>query len=135
ISSWDALSKAEFIASHPRIGEINNLSHLSQQEQASKATPPEILTRLRQLNALYERKYPGLVYITFVNGRSRAQIKDEMQGKLGIDDQWGRDDFERASAEIVPIEVGGVEWIGELDRAIKDVGLIAKNRLKTLGVL
>ncbi|KIJ55256.1 hypothetical protein M422DRAFT_147931, partial [Sphaerobolus stellatus SS14] len=29
ISSWDALSKAEFIASHPRIGEINNLSHLS----------------------------------------------------------------------------------------------------------
>lgn len=46
ISRWSDDEKADFIAGHPRIGEVSNLSKLSAQEQASKATPPEVLARL-----------------------------------------------------------------------------------------
>ena len=74
ISGWDDDLKTQFIAGHPRIGEVNGLSQLSAQEQAAKATPPEVLARLAHLNTCYENHYPGLIYITFVNGRSRAQI-------------------------------------------------------------
>lgn len=31
------------------------------------------------LNALYEEAYPGLRFVTFVNGRPRADIIPEMQ--------------------------------------------------------
>ena len=91
-----------------------------------------MLERLEVLNKAYERKYPGLIYVTFVNGRGRAAIRDEMEGKLGVEKEWGtEEDLE----EIIPVEVGGIEWVGELERAIRDVGLIAKSRLKALGAV
>lgn len=46
ISTWSLEEKADFIGGHPRIGEVSNLSALSTKEQASKATPPEVLARL-----------------------------------------------------------------------------------------
>lgn len=46
ISTWSDDEKADFIGGHPRIGEVSNLSKLSAQEQASKATPPEVLAKL-----------------------------------------------------------------------------------------
>src|SRR6266540_1045513 len=71
IGKWDISAQAEFIAGHPRIGESKNLSKLSTSEQGAQAnqvaTPSEILARLAHLNRLYEVKYPGLRYITFVN--------------------------------------------------------------------
>ena len=45
--------KAAFVAGHPRIGEVHNLSRLSAGEQAAAATPPEVLARLAHLNACY----------------------------------------------------------------------------------
>jgi len=133
ISSWEPRVKSAFIAAHPRIGELTNLSNLSRNEQAAKATSLDILFRLAQLNALYERRYPGLRYITFVNGRSRAEIKDEMESKLG--------DYVTVMAgpgggfdEVAAVKVGGCEWLAELDRAIGDVAKIAKGRLNALGV-
>ncbi|KAI9064107.1 hypothetical protein FKP32DRAFT_1625852 [Trametes sanguinea] len=132
IASWPADLKAQFIAGHPRIGEVKGLSQLSAQEQAAKATPPEVLARLAHLNACYEHRYPGLVYITFVNGRSRAEIKDEMEEALGIEHSLSPD--EPPVHSVGQVEVGGEEWRRELERAIADVGRIAKSRLKALGV-
>ncbi len=44
------------------------------------AAPPSCPTRHSQmLNALYEEAFPGLRYITFVNGRSRAEIIPELE--------------------------------------------------------
>ncbi|KAF8573594.1 hypothetical protein K439DRAFT_1421217, partial [Ramaria rubella] len=130
ISSWEPHAKALFISGHPRIGEVTNLSHLSRQEQAAKATPPDVLERLAELNALYEQQYPGLRYITFVNGRSRAAIRDEMEAKLGTQH---RDDV--AGQDVVSFQVEGLEWLKELERAIGDIGKIAKSRLGALDVL
>jgi 2-oxo-4-hydroxy-4-carboxy--5-ureidoimidazoline (OHCU) decarboxylase len=125
ISTWENSTKAEFIAGHPRIGEVNNLSRLSQKEQAAKATPPDVLLRLAQLNEIYEERYPGLRYITFVNGRSRQDIRDEMEEKLAEVASPGK--------KVAPLDVGGEEWHAELERAIIDIELIAKSKLRALG--
>ncbi|CDO73266.1 hypothetical protein BN946_scf185008.g28 [Trametes cinnabarina] len=132
IASWADDLKAQFIAGHPRIGEVKGLSQLSAQEQAAKATPPEVLARLAHLNACYEHRYPGLVYITFVNGRSRAEIKDEMEEALGLDHSVSPD--EPPVESVGQVDAGSQEWKRELERAIGDVGKIAKSRLKALGI-
>jgi 2-oxo-4-hydroxy-4-carboxy--5-ureidoimidazoline (OHCU) decarboxylase len=137
IASWDSSSQAEFIAGHPRIGESKGLSNLSAKEQGVTAlsivpTPPEVLARLSHLNACYETKYPGLRYITFVNGRTRRTIAEEMEDLLGLEHSLSSD--EPPLAGLSPVEADGPEWQAELRRAIHDVGDIAKSRLGTLGV-
>jgi len=128
LDDWPHSRQANFIGGHPRIGEVKGLSALSASEQAAHATPPEVLARLLELNEEYERRYPGLRYITFVNGRSRKTIMEEMEEKLGIGDGWEEGD----SKEVHP--VGGVEWVSEVRRALGDIGLIAKSRLVALKV-
>ena len=88
-----------------------------------------MLARLAHLNACYEHKYPGLVYITFVNGRSRAEIKDEMEEKLGF---VGKTVGTTSDGERV--KMGDVEWLLEVRRAVADVGRIARSRLTAIGV-
>lgn len=126
LDDWPHSRQASFIGGHPRIGEVKGLSALSASEQAAHATPPEVLARLLELNEEYERRYPGLRYITFVNGRSRAMIMEEMEEKLGIGDSWEKGD----SKEVHP--VGSEEWVSEVRRALEDIGKIAKSRLVAL---
>ena len=138
INLWDDGDKAGFIKGHPRIGESHNLSKLSAKEQggnntnASQATPPEVLARLAHLNACYEHVYPDLVYITFVNGRSRAAIAEEMEDALGI--EHSLDAGKPPVRELAVVEKGEMKWRSELNRAVVDVGRIAKSRLKGLNI-
>lgn len=134
IGKWDIEAQAEFISGHPRIGENKGLSTLSATEQGAQGiqpTPPEVLARLKQLNALYEEKYPGLRYITFVNGRTRAEIAEEMEVKLGI--SQSSTDLDSAGERTQSVEFDSEEWRYELHRAIHDIGRIAKSRLRALG--
>ncbi|CAK5283766.1 unnamed protein product, partial [Mycena citricolor] len=133
LSSWDDALRAQFIAGHPRIGETQNLSHLSAKEQAARATPPEVLARLAHLNMCYERRYPSLRYITFVNGRSRAEVAHEMEDALGI--PHSLDPHSPPLEEIIPITAGDPIWRSELDRAVSDIGHIATSRLTSLRVM
>ncbi|KAJ6504896.1 Oxo-4-hydroxy-4-carboxy-5-ureidoimidazoline decarboxylase [Mycena vitilis] len=136
VGRWDLALRAQFIAGHPRIGETKNLSALSAKEQgatpAVAPTPPEVLARLAHLNACYERGYPGLRYITFVNGRSRAAIALEMEDVLVLPHSLLPD--QPAVEEITQIEAGAEAWRNELDRAVVDVGRIAKARLGAMKV-
>lgn len=136
IPTLDVKEKAEFIAGHPRIGETKNLSNLSAKEQGTtqttNSTPPEVLARLGHLNACYEKKYPCLRYITFVNGRSRAAIVEEMEDKLEFEHSLSPTYPSIESLD--PVDVEGEDWLSELERAIVDVGKIAKSRLAGLGV-
>lgn len=135
ITSWDTSAQSEFIAGHPRIGESKNLSNLSAKEQGGTGvapTPPEVLARLAHLNACYEAKYPGLRYITFVNGRSRQVIAEEIEDLLGFEHSLSAREPDLNAIESVDIE--GDLWKGELHRAVDDVGRIAKSRLGALGV-
>jgi hypothetical protein len=96
VMAWPADRRRSFIAAHPRIGEVSNLSDVSAREQASRATPPEVLDQLavralqfldaqleeeQKLNAEYERIFPGLVYITFVNGRLSCRARIALKGQ------------------------------------------------------
>ncbi|KAL0577514.1 hypothetical protein V5O48_004455 [Marasmius crinis-equi] len=135
IQSWAHDLQAQFITAHPRIGESKNLSALSAKEQgatpATIPTPPEVLNRLVHLNACYEKRYPGLRYIIFVNGRSRAAVAEIMEDQLGLAHSLSSD--EPAVHDIEPVKISGEEWSSELKRAVKDVGRIAQSRLKALG--
>ncbi|KAJ2914632.1 hypothetical protein MD484_g5773, partial [Candolleomyces efflorescens] len=136
ILKWDIPAQSEFISGHPRIGESSNLSKLSAKEQGAqglKPTPPEVLKRLEHLNTAYEVKYPGLRYITFVNGRSRAAIAEEMEDVLGW--EHSLEPNEASLSIIQPLEKTSEEWLSELKRAVEDVGKIAKSRLNSLGVV
>ncbi|KAF8845209.1 hypothetical protein BDN67DRAFT_962158 [Paxillus ammoniavirescens] len=133
IKSWDLELQAQFIAGHPRIGETKKLSALSSKEQSgstSHPTPPEVLARLTHLNACYEHVYPGLRYITFVNGRSRAAIAEELEDKLKTSHSLSPD--QPPVDSFMPVEKHSQEWRQELDRAVGDVGQIAQSRLDKL---
>jgi 2-oxo-4-hydroxy-4-carboxy--5-ureidoimidazoline (OHCU) decarboxylase len=129
LEGWPHGQQASFLGGHPRIGEIKGLSALSASEQAAHATPPEVLARLLELNEEYERRYPGLRYITFVNGRSRKMIMEEMEEKLGMDEAW-----EKGGDGKGVHRLGSEEWVAEVRRALRDVGNIAKSRLVALKV-
>lgn len=130
IQKLEVQDRTAFIAGHPRIGEVSNLSAMSAAEQASRRTSPEVLHQLEQLNTAYEKAYPGLRYITFVNGRTRAEIVPELEGVLGF--TGGVENYK--PEPIVVHQVGSQEWEAELDRAVHDVILIAKARLIALGL-
>lgn len=133
IFSWGDEKKAQFVAGHPRIGEVKFLSKLSAREQASAATPPQVLARLEHLNACYEHCYPGLRYITFVNGRSRATIMQEMEDKLGVTPSMSSNEPAISSLTAIPKE--DKRWKEELQRAVSDVGKIAESRVRGMGLL
>ncbi|KAF4611085.1 hypothetical protein D9613_006914 [Agrocybe pediades] len=131
IGQWDVQAQSVFISGHPRIGESKNLSTLSASEQGAqgvKPTPPEVLSRLAHLNACYEKVYPGLRYITFVNGRSRAEIVEEMEQVLNIPHSLSADG--PSLDTLLSVDQGSEEWKSELSRAVQDVGKIAKSRLR-----
>lgn len=87
------------LGSHPRLGASSpaaqaHLSELSRREQANinssnEQESTEQAARLSRLNAEYEEKYPGLRYVTFVNGRGRDIIMVDMRRRID------RADFEQ----------------------------------------
>jgi 2-oxo-4-hydroxy-4-carboxy--5-ureidoimidazoline (OHCU) decarboxylase len=99
--------------------------------------------RLAHLNQMYCKVYPGLRYITFVNGRPRAAIVNEMEAVLGLpaSPQALPDDFATASPSIDSNEVerkvksqDSQNWKAECERGLADVWRIAKARLKGLNL-
>ncbi|CEJ58611.1 Putative WD repeat protein [Penicillium brasilianum] len=75
------------LGSHPRLGRApanpEHLSELSKKEQAQLNTgAEEQAEKLLALNAEYEEKFPGLRFVTFVNGRSREVIMEEMRQRI-----------------------------------------------------
>ena len=76
--------------------------------------------------------------MTFVAGRSRAQIADQMESMLGL--QRGGTDGQTRGEEgveelkVTTAKVGGSQWTTELERGIADVWRIARQRLSGLGV-
>ncbi|WAQ80673.1 hypothetical protein PtA15_1A11 [Puccinia triticina] len=117
---FDRDEQVNFLGSHPRIGAVKGLSKLSSKEQGNQADPA-VLNRLAELNALYEKLYPGLRYVTFVNGRSRAEIVEEMEDLITKD-----------AAPTPAVHLQDKNWQAELKRGIRDVFQIANSRLKSI---
>ncbi|KAJ6119674.1 hypothetical protein N7523_003954 [Penicillium sp. IBT 18751x] len=88
------------LGSHPRLGRApanpEHLSELSKKEQAQlNDGAEEQAEKLRALNAEYEAQFPGLRFVTFVNGRTRDVIMEEMRQRID------RADTEREITETI----------------------------------
>jgi len=97
-------------------------------------TPPWVIDRLGWLNGVYERRYEGLGYIRKDDyGR---EVMEEMEGALGVEKaqgpEWKEGWGSSAGNVEARIQVGGVEWLKELERAVGGVILIAKDRVGSL---
>lgn len=99
------------LGAHPRLGAKKVESAQSAAEQAQLHQPyqsssaagnktgsgSEEADRLAKLNAEYEAVFPGLIYVVFVNGRSREAIMENMQARIARG--------EPATEEVEAIEV------------------------------
>ncbi|KAH8919865.1 hypothetical protein BT69DRAFT_1352834 [Atractiella rhizophila] len=133
IQSWPLPLRASFLHSHPRIGApVQHLSAASKGEQTrgegGEACPPEVVETLKVLNARYEDLFPGLRYITFVNSRSRSAIASELESRIK---EWEAELREEGKGK-ERFEVESERWKGEVERAVREVGLIAESRAKKL---
>jgi len=113
------------------------------------------------LNAFYEETFPNLRYITFVNGRTRAEIVPELevnipplsppsihlthslahysQGILSLSlpppsQDAGEMRFTELRKQVRIKPVGSGPWREELKRDLKAMWDIARSRLEKLGV-
>lgn len=105
----------------------------------SMAVGSKLTRSLKQLNSLYSQAFPDLTFITFVNGRPRSEIVNEMERKIGLPESPKPlpDSFDCSSTTVDPKLVrkkGSREWEEECDRDVNDVWRIARSRLRTLGV-
>ncbi|KAH8925356.1 hypothetical protein BT69DRAFT_1348809 [Atractiella rhizophila] len=117
IQSWPLPLRASFLHSHP--------THRSSR---GEACPPEVVETLKVLNARYEDLFPGLRYITFVNSRSRSAIASELESRIK---EWEAVLREEGKGK-ERFEVESERWKGEVERAVREVGLIAESRAKKL---
>ncbi|KAF9884599.1 hypothetical protein FE257_001421 [Aspergillus nanangensis] len=101
-SPKDRAVLVDILGSHPRLGrpkvatQPEHLSELSKKEQAQlNDGAEELAEKLRLLNVEYEEKFPGLRFVTFVNGRSREVIMVEMRQRID------RGDYEHEVQEAI----------------------------------
>lgn len=71
------------LGSHPRLGAKKVESAQSVAEQAKLGGHSEELARL---NEEYEKAFPGLRYVVFVNGRGRPEIMEDMRRRIAGSD-------------------------------------------------
>ncbi|KKY13920.1 putative ohcu decarboxylase [Diplodia seriata] len=85
-STSDTAWLEQILGAHPRLGEKKVESAQSRAEQANlnKAGPAAEAeaAELKRLNEEYEKKFPGLRYVVFVNGRSRPEIFENMKERV-----------------------------------------------------
>jgi 2-oxo-4-hydroxy-4-carboxy--5-ureidoimidazoline (OHCU) decarboxylase len=104
--SATAADRAELdgiLSAHPRLGAKKVESEQSRAEQAQLQNQGGVdaeaeAKMLSDLNDEYEKTFPGLRYVVFVNGRGRPAIMDDMRSRIARGDS----DAERLAA----IEVG-----------------------------
>lgn len=85
-SKSDTAWLESILGAHPRLGAKKVDSTQSQSEQAHLQGNPDEGEQLRALNEEYERQYPGLRYVVFVNGRSRSAVMDDMRNRIANSD-------------------------------------------------
>ncbi|WEW61099.1 hypothetical protein PRK78_006588 [Emydomyces testavorans] len=122
----------DILGSHPRLGEKapasnsagdeafqgegqRHLNELSKAEQANinRAGQKESAEQLIALNREYEEKFPGLRYVTFVNGRGRDAIMEDMRRRIDQGDLELEILETIQSAKIAVLEASGIEAMYE----------------------
>ena len=98
------------LAAHPRLGAKKVDSEHSQAEQKSLGSDVE-REQLRELNEEYERRFPGLRYVVFVNGRSREVVMGDMRER--IEGGTMESEVRKASEAMCDIAVDRAKKLGQ----------------------
>lgn len=94
-STSDTAWLNDILSSHPRLGAKKVDSAQSAAEQAKlQQGGAEEAEKLKVLNEEYEKAFPGLRYVVFVNGRGRGEIMEDMKSRI----EGGTLDGERMGA-------------------------------------
>ncbi|WPH01993.1 putative allantoinase 1 [Acrodontium crateriforme] len=88
-SASDTKWLESILSAHPRLGAKKVDSAQSAAEQAQLKGSDDEAEALKKLNEEYEAKYPGLIYVVFVNGRSRQVIMEDMRKRIAEGDLEG----------------------------------------------
>lgn len=141
---WTLRQRAQLIGGHPRIGRQKvAISATSAKEQGDQRTSEETYQRLDKLNYLYERRFPGLRFVTYVAGRPRSAIADELSTLLGPnvvglpppDAKFDPDDVASSWSGFPAADVRddqSAEWKAELERGEGALWEIAGDRATKL---
>jgi len=99
-STSDTRWLESILGAHPRLGEKKIESAQSQSEQTQLASDQEAcVSELAELNASYERTFPGLRYVVFVDGRDRSTILNDMKARIE------RGDLRLERAEAIKVRI------------------------------
>jgi 2-oxo-4-hydroxy-4-carboxy--5-ureidoimidazoline (OHCU) decarboxylase len=98
IGELDEAEKLEALNAHPAIGARAGLSARSAAEQGDDADPA-VLAELARLNQVYEETF-GFRFVVFVNRRPKAEILEELRGRL---DRPRDEELDSALHELVAI--------------------------------
>ena len=85
-------------------------SEHSQAEQKSLGSETE-REQLKELNEEYERRFPGLRYVVFVNGRSREVVMGDMRER--IEGGTMESEVRKASEAMCEIAVDRAKKLGQ----------------------
>ncbi|KZF26665.1 hypothetical protein L228DRAFT_243163 [Xylona heveae TC161] len=82
-STSDTEWLVKILGAHPRLGakKVDSAQSQAEQAQLNKGGEEEA-EELRKLNEEYEATFPGLIYVVFVNGRSRPVIMENMRERI-----------------------------------------------------
>lgn len=82
----------DVVNAHPRLGEakkqLSTHSTMEQKSLQNSQDSPEIQKKLLDLNHEYEKVYPGLRFVVFVNGRTRLEIMEVMESRIASGNTW-----------------------------------------------
>jgi 2-oxo-4-hydroxy-4-carboxy--5-ureidoimidazoline (OHCU) decarboxylase len=81
VAALTEADKVEALNAHPAMGQRKGLSARSAAEQGEDMDPT-VLSELAYLNQVYEEKF-GFRFVVFVAGRSKAEILEVLQERLG----------------------------------------------------
>jgi 2-oxo-4-hydroxy-4-carboxy--5-ureidoimidazoline (OHCU) decarboxylase len=81
LASMSDAEKVEALNAHPAIGQRQGLSVRSAAEQGDDVDPA-VLSELAYLNHVYEEKF-GFRFVVFVAGRSKLEVLEVLQERLG----------------------------------------------------
>ncbi|KAK4977313.1 hypothetical protein LTR66_010779 [Elasticomyces elasticus] len=83
-STSDTRWLESILGAHPQLGaeKVESAQSAAEQAQLRGGDGEEDGERLRVLNEEYERVFPGLRYVVFVNGRSRDAVMEDMKARI-----------------------------------------------------
>ncbi|RMZ75886.1 hypothetical protein DV738_g5224, partial [Chaetothyriales sp. CBS 135597] len=72
----------DILSSHPRLGEKKGGANGAAPAAPAALSQGSLAERLSALNDQYEARFAGLKYVTFVNGRPRPVIMEDMEKRI-----------------------------------------------------